>query len=42
MSTELPQKVQSHAKSGRIVIVAARYNEKYTDALLQNCLDELA
>jgi 6,7-dimethyl-8-ribityllumazine synthase len=22
--------------------VAARYNEKYTDALLQNCLDELA
>ena len=26
----------------RIVVVAARYNEKYTTALLQNCLDELA
>ena len=42
MSTELPQKVQSHAMKGRFVIVAARYNEKFTDALLQNCLDELA
>ena len=42
MSTELPQKVQSRAASGRIIIVAARYNEKYTDALLQNCLDELS
>lgn len=42
MSTELPQKVHSKAAAGRITIVAARYNEKYTDALLQNCLDELA
>ena len=42
MSTELPQKVQSRAAGGRITIVVARYNEKYTDALLQNCLDELA
>ena len=42
MSTELPQKVHSHVLSGRITIVAARYNEKYTDALLQNCLAELA
>ncbi|MBP3500210.1 MAG: 6,7-dimethyl-8-ribityllumazine synthase [Akkermansia sp.] len=42
MSTELPQKVQSRVAGGRITIVAARYNEKYTDALLQNCLDELA
>lgn len=42
MSTELPQKVQFRAASGRITIVAARYNEKFTDALLQNCLDELA
>ena len=41
MSTELPQKVHFRATSGRIVIVAARYNEKYTEALLQNCLDEL-
>ena len=42
MSTELPKKVHSRAAGGRITIVAARYNEKYTDALLQNCLDELA
>ena len=42
MSTELPQKVHSHVLNGRITVVAARYNEKYTDALLQNCLDELA
>lgn len=42
MSTELPQKVHSHSTGGRITVVAARYNEKYTDALLQNCLDELA
>lgn len=42
MSTELPQKVHSRIAEGRITIVAARYNEKYTDALLQNCLDELA
>lgn len=42
MSTELPQKVQSRVDEGRITIVAARYNEKYADALLQNCLDELA
>ena len=41
MSTELPQKVQL-ATAGRVSIIAARYNEKYTDALLQNCLDELA
>lgn len=41
MSTELPQKVHFRATGGRIVIVAARYNEKYTEALLQNCLDEL-
>ena len=42
MSTELPQKVHSNAAGGRVTIVAARYNEKYTDSLLQNCLDELA
>lgn len=41
MSTELPHKVQTHALNGRITIVAARYNEKFTDALLQNCLAEL-
>lgn len=29
------------ACSQRVVVVAATYNEKYTAALLQNCLDEL-
>lgn len=42
MSTELPQKAYSLKISGRVTVVAARYNEKYTEALLQNCLDELA
>lgn len=42
MSTELPQKVHALVAGGRITIVAARYNEKFTEALLQNCLDELA
>ena len=41
MSTELPQKVEFRHHSGRITVVASRYNEKYTDALLENCLDEL-
>lgn len=42
MSTELPQKAYSLKISGRVTVVAARYNEKYTEALLKNCLDELA
>lgn len=42
MSIELPHKVQTSGLNGRITIVASRYNEKYTDALLQNCVDELA
>ncbi len=41
MSTELPGKVQSAKLSQKVVIVAATYNETYTSALLQNCLDEL-
>lgn len=41
MSTELPQRIHSRLSSANISIVCARYNEKYTDALLQNCLDEL-
>lgn len=41
MSTELPQRVRSRLSGANISIVCARYNEKYTDALLQNCLDEL-
>ncbi len=42
MSTELPQRIHSRKSDARIVIVAARYNEKYTEALLRNCLEELA
>ncbi len=41
MSTELPGKVQSVKHSQKVVIVAAQYNETYTSALLQNCLEEL-
>ncbi len=41
MSTELPSKVQSFRRNDRVVIVAATYNEKFTSALLENCLDEL-
>lgn len=41
MSTELPKRIHSRKSDARIVIVAARYNEKYTEALLQNCLQEL-
>lgn len=41
MSTELPQRTHTRLSGANISIVCARYNEKYTDALLQNCLDEL-
>ncbi len=41
MSTELPGKVQSVKLSQKVVIVASTYNETYTSALLENCLDEL-
>lgn len=41
MSTELPQRIHSRLAGTNICIVCARYNEQYTDALLQNCLDEL-
>lgn len=41
MSTELPQRIHTRLSGANISIVCARYNEKYTDALLQNCLDEL-
>lgn len=41
MSTELPQRIQTRLAGANISIVCARYNEKFTDALLQNCLDEL-
>ncbi len=42
MSTELPQKAEYRHHTGRITVVASRYNEKYTDALLENCIEELA
>ncbi len=41
MSTELPSKIQTARRHGRIVVIAATYNEKFTSALLGNCLDEL-
>ncbi len=41
MSTELPSKIQSFRRNDRVVIVAATYNEKFTSALLANCLEEL-
>ncbi len=41
MSTELPGKVQSVKHSQKVVIVASKYNEMYTTALLDNCMAEL-
>lgn len=41
MSTELPSRTRALHSSARITIVAATYNEKYTSALLENCLAEL-
>lgn len=41
MSTELPQRVHTRLAGANISIVCAKYNQKYTDALLQNCLAEL-
>ncbi len=41
MSTELPQRNHASKSKQKISIIAATYNTKFTDALLQNCLDEL-
>lgn len=41
MSTESIPAEKLSLSGRRIVVVAATYNEKYTSALLQNCLDEL-
>lgn len=41
MSTELPGKSMALRSAARVAIVAATYNEKYTSALLENCLTEL-
>ena len=42
MSTETLPAVKNEQHDRRIVVVAATYNEKYTSALLENCLEELA
>lgn len=43
MSTELPQRNLSlNLRGCNITIVASTYNEKYTDALVENCTAELA
>lgn len=41
MSIELPERPSRSMTRGRIVIVASRYNERFTDALLENCTQEL-
>lgn len=41
MSTELPSKAEKLFNTARVTIVASTYNEKYTTALLENCLAEL-
>ncbi len=41
MSTELPNRAISHKKGGYVTVVAATYNQKFTDALVENCLEEL-
>lgn len=40
MSTELPTRIQSNLRGAHVTIVAASYNAKYADALVQNCLAE--
>lgn len=42
MSTELPNRPSRSQTRARITIVASRYNEQYTTALLENCQDELS
>lgn len=42
MSTELPHRIQTRLAGFNVSIICARYNEKYTDALLRNCLEELS
>ena len=41
MSTELPTVTRVLRSQARVTIVAATYNERFTSALLQNCIDEL-
>lgn len=42
MSTENLPAAKAELQNQQIVVVAATYNEKYTTALLQNCLNELS
>ncbi len=41
MSTNLPPRPRVTSAKGKIVIVAAKYNPEYVDALLDNVIDEL-
>lgn len=41
MSTKLPTRQLSHLRGANVTIVAASYNAKYTDALVENCIAEL-
>lgn len=41
MSTELPSRIRALSSSAQVTIVASTYNEKFTTALLENCLAEL-
>ncbi|MBR5894106.1 MAG: 6,7-dimethyl-8-ribityllumazine synthase [Akkermansia sp.] len=41
MSTELPSRTRALHSIARVSIVASTYNEKFTTALLENCLAEL-
>lgn len=42
MSNELPSRLlQLHSRGSRITIVASTYNEKFTNALVDNCTSEL-
>lgn len=40
MSTELPSRIQSNLRGANVTIVAASYNAKYADALVENCQAE--
>lgn len=41
MSTELPSRPRALISAAQVTIVASTYNEKYTSALLENCIAEL-
>ena len=41
MSTELPRKPRRFDSNSTICIVRSKYNQKYTQSLLDNCIEEL-